>query len=142
MNQGVIEGQKVFALGNISIGYIAEVYANSSKVVLFSNPGEKTEVVISLGSLNDSQNGTLPIDEQNGRDVFMQLVGRGGGNFEIVLPKSIILPNGTEAVLPGITPYVLGTVQATLSDSRDSFQKALLSIPINIQELKFVEVEK
>jgi len=44
-------------------------------------------------------------------------------------------------VLPGITPYTLGIVQTILSDPRDSFQKALLVSPVNIFELKFVEVE-
>ena len=122
--QGVVLGQKVFALGNVPIGYVSEVDTNSSKVILFSNPGEKTEVVI------------------NGKDAFMEAVGRGGGNFEIILPRDFVLAVGTEIDLPGITPYILGTVQTILSDPRDAFQKALLASPVNVQELKLVEVEK
>ena len=121
---GIISGQTVFALGNVPIGRVAEIYSNSSKVILFSNPGEVIEVVIS------------------GKDTFMQMTGRGGGNFEMVLPRDFALEKGTEVVLPGITPYVLGTVQTIISDPRDSFQKALLTSPVNIFELKFVEVEK
>jgi cell shape-determining protein MreC len=121
---GVSFGQRVFALGNVPIGSISEVYPNYSKVILYSSPGEKTEVVIS------------------GRDAFMQVVGRGGGNFEMLLPRDLILEKGAEAVLPGITPFTLGIVQAILSDPRDAFQKALLVSPVNIFELKFVEVEK
>lgn len=121
---GINNGQKVFAFGNVPIGRIAEVYANSAKVVLFSSPGEKTEIIIS------------------GHDVFMQIIGRGGGNFEMILPRDFILETGTEVVLPGITPYLIGTVQTIISDPRDAFQKALLASPVNIQELKFVEVEK
>ncbi|MFA5936754.1 MAG: rod shape-determining protein MreC [Candidatus Paceibacterota bacterium] len=117
-------GQRVFAIGNIPIGRIAEVYLNSSKVILFSNPGEKTEVVVS------------------GQNAFMQVVGRGGGNFEMTLPRDFILEKGTEIVLPGINTYVLGIVETIISDPRDSFQKALLVSPVNIAELKFVEVEK
>jgi cell shape-determining protein MreC len=123
INQGIAINQKVFALGNTPIGKISETYANSSKVVLYSNPGEKTEVVVT------------------GRNVFLQMVGRGIGNFEIILPKDFYLDNGTEVVLPGITPHVLGTVVKTISDPRDAFVKALLISPINIQNLKFVEVE-
>ena len=123
INQNIFVGQRVFAFGNIPIGRIAEAYANSSKVILFSNPGEKTDVVIP------------------DKNIFMQAVGRGGGNFEMILPKDLVLENGTEIVLPGITPYVLGTVATIISDPRDSFQKALLVSPVNIQELKFVEVE-
>ncbi len=123
-NQGVVIDQKVFALGNIPIGRVAEVEANSSKVILYSNPGEKTEIVIS------------------GKNNFMQIIGRGGGNFEIILPKDISLDDGTEVVLPGITPYVVATVVKTVSDPRDSFTKALLASPVNIQNLKFVQIEK
>lgn len=123
-DQGILVGQRVFAFGNVPIGKISEVYGGSSKVVLYSYPGEKTEVVIS------------------GKDAFMQVVGRGGGNFEMILPRDFILDIGAEVVLPGITPYVLGSVSTIISDPRDSFQKALLASPVNIQELKFVEVEK
>jgi len=123
-NQGIIVGQRVFAFGNVFIGQVAEADSNSSKVVLFSNPGEKTEVVIS------------------GKDVFMQAIGRGGGNFEMILPRDFILDIGTEVDLPGITPYILGNVATIISDPRDSFQKALLVSPVNIQELKFVQIEK
>jgi rod shape-determining protein MreC len=120
---GILIGQKVFALGNVPIGRIAEVYANTAKIILYSNPGEKIEVIIS------------------GQDTFMQIVGRGGGNFEMILPRDFVLEKGTEVVLPGITPYVVATVQTIISDPRDSFQKALLASPVNIQKLKFVEVE-
>jgi cell shape-determining protein MreC len=121
---GIITGQRVFALGNVPIGYIAEVYANTAKVVLYSNPGEQTEVIIS------------------GKDTFMQVVGRGGGNFEMVLPRDFVLDKGTEVDLPGIRPLALGIVQTIISDPRDAFQKALLTSPVNIQELKFVEVAR
>ena len=123
-NQGITIGQRVFALGNIPIGKIVEVDANSSKVLLYSNPGEKTEIVVT------------------GKDTFMEVIGRGGGNFEMILPRDFVLDVGTEVHLPGITPYILGTVATILSDPRDAYQKALLASPINIQELKFVEIEK
>ena len=120
----ILFGQRVFALGNIPIGRIAEVDVNSAKVILYSNPGEKTEVVVT------------------GKDTFMQIIGRGGGNFEMILPRDFVLEKGMETVLPGITPYTVGIVQTIISDPRDAFQKALLASPVNIQELKFVEVEK
>ncbi|MCX6755421.1 MAG: rod shape-determining protein MreC [Candidatus Nomurabacteria bacterium] len=122
-NQGVKIADRVFAIGNIPIGRVAEVYLNSSNVILFSNPEEKTDVVLS------------------GKDGFLQAVGRGGGNFEIILPKDLVIAVGAEVDLPGITPYILGTVATLVSDPRDSFQKAILVSPVNIQQLKFVEVE-
>ena len=130
--QGIIAGQKVFALGDIPIGYIAEIYPGSSKVVLFSNPKERTMVIVSLGR---SRTG------EAGKDIFLEAVGRGGGNFEMTLPRDFSLEPGTEVILPGIFPQVLAKVATIISDPRDSFQKALLTSPVNIFELKFVEVE-
>ncbi len=124
IKDGVLAGGRVFAKGNVPIGRVSLVYANSAKVILFSSPGEKTEVVIS------------------GKDSFMQVIGRGGSNFEMIIPRDFVLEKGTEVVLPGITPYTVGIVQTIISDPRDAFQKALLVSPVNIQELKFVEVEK
>ncbi len=60
----------------------------------------------------------------------------------MVMPRDFILEKGIEVVLPGITPYTIATVQTIISDTRDSFQKVLLLSPVNIFELKFVEVEE
>lgn len=122
--ENVSEGDTVFALGNIPIGKIVEVFPKSSKVLLFSSPKEKTQVVV------------------GGSDVFMDIVGRGGGNFEIVMPRDFKLAPGDEVILPGIHPYLVATVATIISDPRDSFLKALLTSPVNIQQLKFVQVEK
>jgi hypothetical protein len=44
--------------------------------------------------------------------------------------------------LPGMSAHVVGVVETIISDPRDSFQKALLTSPVNIRELKFLEVGK
>lgn len=120
-SHGVKAGDKVFAHGSVPIGRIAEAYSSSSKVVLFSNSGEVTQVVVG--------------------EVFLEIIGRGGGNFEMAIPRDFVLLKGDQAVLSGITPQVVAVVETILSDPRDSFQKALLVAPVNIQQLKFVEVE-
>ncbi|MEK9181466.1 MAG: rod shape-determining protein MreC [Patescibacteria group bacterium] len=122
--EGLQMGNMVFALGDVPVGRVKVVYDDSSKIVLFSNSGEKTGVVVGSGQ------------------VFMEVVGRGGGNFEMIIPRDFILTKGDTVVLPGIIPRVLGIVQKIISDPRDSFQKALLVSPVNIQEIKFVEVVK
>ena len=117
-------GSLVFALGDIPIGRIQEVYEQSSKAVLFSSPKEKTEVVIS------------------GTDIFMQISGRGGGNFEMVVSRDLELLRGTAVLLRGIEPYLVANVVAISTDPRDALKRAILTSPVNIQELKFVQVEK
>ena len=121
--QGLQAGDTVFALGNVPIGRIDTVYPNSSKIILFSSSGEKKQAMIT------------------NKNISVEVVGRGGGNFEIIMPKDLGLIKGDQAVLPAISPRILATVETIISDPRDSFTKALLTSPVNIQELKFVEVE-
>lgn len=120
---GIKVGDLVLASGAIPVGRIAEVFSKSSKVVLFSTWGEKNQVVIS------------------GKDIFIDAVGRGGGNFEMVLSRELVLEKGTEVLLPGSDARVVGVVETTISDPRDAFNKVLVLSPVNIQELKFVQVE-
>ena len=135
-NQGIGVGDTIFALGNIPIGRVSDVYPSSSKVILFSNSGEKIQVEFGKPARNASG-----IADAGG-GISLDLIGRGGGNFEMVMPRDLTLVKGDQVVLPGIKPYVVGIVETIISDPRDPFIKAILTSPVNIQELKFVEVEK
>jgi cell shape-determining protein MreC len=123
-NHGVIAGELVLAWGFAPIGRVAEVFAETAKVTLFSSPGQRTEVVLS------------------DKNIFLEAVGRGGGNFEVELPRELDIPVGTEAMLPGTISGIVGTVAETISDPRDAFKKVLLVSPVNVQELKFVQVRR
>lgn len=127
---GVSSGSLVFARGYIPIGRIESVSPNTAKAVLFSSPGEKTQAVIPI---------SLLLAER--RDLFWELVGRGGGNFELLLPRDFILNKGDIATLPGLSNEAVAVTETILSDPRDPFKKALLKSPVNIQEIKFVQVE-
>lgn len=124
--EGIKAGAKVYAYGEVPIGRIDSVSEDISKVVLYSTAGERTQVV-------------LPVAGKS--DVFWELAGRGGGNFEMILPRDFVLSPGDTAVAPGIAPFAIAAVKTLLSDPRDPFKKALLASPVNIQALKFVEVE-
>lgn len=139
-SNGVVAGSTVFALGNVPIGRISDVYQNSAKVILFSNPGETTQAIISYPNTTStgSTSSATSVNDNN----IVSVVGRGGGNFEIVIPKGVTLQVGEQAVLPGINSYVLGIVQKVISDPRNAFTKVLLTSPINMEEQKFVEVEQ
>jgi cell shape-determining protein MreC len=131
ISQGIKIGKTVFAQGDVPIGRVDIVYDNSAKVVLFSNPGEKTQAVVSSATAG-----------QASKNIFMELVGRGGGNFEMIMPKDFTMQKGDQVVMPGINSYVLAIAQTIISDPRDPFNKMLLTSPVNIQEQKFVEVEQ
>lgn len=121
--EGVKTGNLVFAMGDIPIGKVGATTPSTATIILFSSAEERT---LSL----------LP------NSVSYELIGRGGGNFEMILPRDVTLEAGDQAILPGIYPYVVATVETIISDPRDSFTKALLVSPVNIQSLKFVQVIK
>ncbi len=123
-NLNIKSGDLVLAKGDVPIGRIGEVYPSLSKVILFSNPKEKTQVVVS------------------GKNTTMEIVGRGGGNFEMILPRDFNLQKGETVNLLGIFPYTVAVAETVISDPRDAYTKALLKSPVNIQELNFVEIVK
>ena len=127
---GVETGAAVYALGDIPIGRVNSITPDTSNAILFSSSKETTQVIVPVSL---EQGGT--------KEMFWELVGRGGGNFEMTLPRDFILGQDAVVVLPGIRPYAVAIVETILSDPRDPFKKALFRSPVNIQDLKFVEVE-
>ncbi len=123
-DHNLVVGAKVFVEGETLVGYVEEVYDKTAKVALYSAPGQ---VIDALSS---------PLD------LPLSMKGRGGGNFEIELPRDVELAIGSSVVFPGIHPYILGIVGDVTFDPRDPFQTVLVSLPINIQNIKFVEIEQ
>ncbi|NCU28849.1 MAG: rod shape-determining protein MreC [Candidatus Moranbacteria bacterium] len=121
-NHNVEIEDTAYAYGEIPIGRISEVYENSSLLTLFTSPGLKTEGFI---------------DEVN---ASVELIGRGGGNFETVIPIDLILPNGTKVYIPGYDARVLARIIETISSPSDPFKKVILNSPVNIESLKWVQV--
>lgn len=122
-NAQIKEGAKVFAYGNIPIGVITSVDNGTSVVKLYSTAGEKT-----FGRIDGSH-------------IDIELTGRGGGNFEAELPRDVTVLEGTNVLLPDISAHIIARVGKELSDPRDPVQKFLLTSPVNMSELDFVEVE-
>ncbi len=123
-NLGVKSGNVVYANGNIPIGNASKIYEKTSLVVLYSNPGQKTEGFI------------------DGTNTSVLLIGRGGGNFEMIIPIELAVLNGTIVYLPNDNSQVIAVINEVISKPSDSFKKILLSSPVNIQNLKWVEVKK
>ena len=115
-------GYQVLADGNAFIGYVADVHDQNSKVVLYSSNGEKVKVLI-----GDS-------------NIEKEAQGLGGGNFKVELPKEVDIKEGDKVVMPSISTNIFGTVEKIESKDSDSFQTILFKNPVNISELKWVEV--
>lgn len=120
---GVQKGDKVLYGGVIAIGQIEEVFEKTSKVKLYSSPGQKFTVFIGSKSIQ------------------AEAEGLGGGNFIVKLPKGIEVSEGDEAIVPSISTMIFGFANKIETDPEDSFQKIMFKTPLNINELKWVEVE-
>jgi rod shape-determining protein MreC len=113
---------KVLAQGNIYIGYISEVYDQTSKIVLYSSPGEKVKILI------------------GDNNIEKEAVGQGGGNFKVEIPREIDVKEGDSIVMPSVSTNLFGIVERVEFKDSDSFQNILFKNPANISELKWVEV--
>ena len=121
---GVVADSLVYVQGMIPVGTVSRVFETSSIVTLFSTPGQKTVVRL----------------EEGGGD--FELIGRGGGNFELELPRDALITQGAHVYLPGMTGFYVATVGPVVSDPRDPYKKVLLTSPVNINQLTEVFIRK
>lgn len=121
---GVREGALVYAFGTVPLGTITTVDATTSIVTLFSTAGQKIHTRIESSKID------------------IELTGRGGGNFELKAPRDIVLEPGTNVLLPGLHPAIVAVVAKNITDARDPSQTFLLTSPVNVNELAWVEVLK
>jgi cell shape-determining protein MreC len=121
---GIKEGNIVYVNGNLPIGRIGKVYNNTSLIYLYTSPGQKT-----LGFMD-------------GSNASVELTGRGGGNFEMIIPIELDAINGGIVSYPGNASEVIALIDEVISKPSDPFKKVILHSPINVQNLKWVEVKK
>jgi cell shape-determining protein MreC len=118
-NQGVKQGMQVSVFGAVLLGYATDVFDNSSKVKMISSWGEETNVVLESG---------FPA----------VAVGKGGENFEIILPRAAAVKVGEKITTLGVSPLLVGVVEKIEHRATDPFQKIFFRLPLNIQHLQRV----
>jgi cell shape-determining protein MreC len=119
---GVESGQGVVAGENVALGEVVEVYKNEAKVVMYSSPGIETDILI------------------GGDNISHTAIGLGGGNYEVTLPREVVIESGEIIKIPSLGNIILGVVGEIDSDPADAFQRILFKTPINVQQVKWVEV--
>jgi cell shape-determining protein MreC len=121
---GVAVGNKVYAVGNVIIGRVVDVLGNTSKVSLLSSPGESFSSIVGAGKIS----GTA--------------FGRGGGQYEISLPRDTVVSIGDVVSVPSIDHQIVGIVSAIIKDPAEPFQKVIFIPPMNIYDARWVFVSK
>ncbi|MFA4890085.1 MAG: rod shape-determining protein MreC [Candidatus Paceibacterota bacterium] len=122
--RGIKNGMQVWAYDNILIGYVFEIFSDSSKIKLISFPGDETNAVL-LSSNNQ-----------------VIAAGKGDGNFEIKIPKSIEVNAGEKVVTFDVKSILIGIIDKIEINPSDPFQKLYFRFPFNLQELKYVAIKK
>jgi len=121
-NAGIKKGNRVVYGGNVVIGKIVDVFPRSAKVLLLSSPGELIDVMV------------------GGGNIATVAYGRGGGNFDLELPRDTEVFVGDVVTVSNITSHVLGKVEYIESNPSNPFKKIFFKNPVNIFKIKWVEV--
>lgn len=122
LNDGIGVDNLVFAKGDILIGEIDSVESSTSRVLMYSTPGNILQVVYG----------------NTGR--YFNAKGLGNGTFEVDVTRDIEVYVDDMFFYPGIDNTPVGIVKKVDFDPRDSFKKVILKSPVNIQEERWVEV--
>ncbi|MEI8339322.1 MAG: rod shape-determining protein MreC [bacterium] len=123
-NFGVAVGDLILAEGSVAVGEVIEVFGSTAKVSLYSSPNRKLTVLIGPNA------------------VQADAEGLGGGNFRVRLPKETGIKEGENIIIPSISNNVFGVIEKIESSDTDTFQDIYFKSPVNISELRLVEVVK
>lgn len=118
---GVTEGNRVSAGGTTVVGRVSEVFEESARVLLFSSPGVSYEGVIA------------------GKITF-SVEGQGGGSLRGEVPVGSEVAVGDHVLLaPGGYASNVSYIERV---EGSSLERVYMQLPVNIQQLLYVEVWK
>jgi len=121
-DESITLGSEVFLPEGPILGTVSEVFSRKARVKLFSTNKEETSAVL------------------EGGDVPVILIGIGGGNFKLTVPRDIKVEKGEKILSNSITPQLLAVVEEISSRSTDSFREVLARGPANIFVIRYVFV--
>lgn len=120
---GVRRGMKVSVFQSVALGEIEEVFQKTSKVKLYSYEGNKINVFIGNSSSSASA------------------IGKGSENFEIIFPKDTLVSVGDQILTTETFSLILGKINKIIKNDSDPFQKIYFRYPVNLNEVRYVEVQ-
>ncbi len=123
-DNGIKQGMKAIAYSSVLIGHVAEVFPGASKIKLISYPGEETNLII-----------------ENAKISAIGL-GLGSGNIEVKIPSSVEVNSGDKITTDGTFQYLLGLADKIETDPLNPFQNIIFRIPVNLNELQKIGLEK
>ena len=121
---GLAAGDKVYASESVLIGSISEVLGSTSRVKLYSSPGESYQVLVGSSS------------------VVATALGRGGGQYSAELPRVVVVSEGDFVIAPSLFDKPFGIVSGVISDPAQPFITVLFAPPVNVFQERWVLVQR
>ncbi len=122
-DHGLSTSSIVYAPGNVRIGRVSQVLGQTSKVTLFSSPGEKYEVQIGAAHTPATA------------------VGRGGGQYQAQLSHDVKVVEGDFVTAPSLNDGTFGVVTGVASSAAEPFETVIFAPSVNIYQLRWVLVD-
>lgn len=123
---GVLDGVEansvVVSDGVLAVGKIIDVFDKTSTIQPFSINGVETPMIL--------EKGFLPV----------VAVGEGGNQVSFNVPRDQKVLEGDILLYPGGQNYISAIVERVDFDARDSEKKILARLPVNINELRWLEI--
>lgn len=124
IHDGAVIGSRVYGFGGIPLGRVGEVAEFSSKIILFSSPGETSQVIL------ERTNSTLDI------------VGLGGGNMKSEVIQDLDVMVGDVILLPEFGGAIIGSVFEIETNVTSAFKTVYFKSEQNILNIRWVEIVK
>ena len=124
--QGVAVGQNVSAGGSTVIGSVTDVTNDTARVTLLSAPGTTHDALV--------------VSKHSGSALPISIAGQGGGSFSGQLPSGSAVAPGDSVVFAGVSGQFVAQVVAVDQKPGESFVTIYMHMPVNIFELRFVEI--
>lgn len=115
-------GSKVFLPEGQELGVVTQVFPSFSRVKLLSTAGEKTPAVLER------------------HEVSVELVGQGGGNFKVVVPRETEVEVGDRILSANLDSSLVAIVAEVNLEPTDSFKEVLAKSPANIFTIRYITV--
>jgi cell shape-determining protein MreC len=121
---GVEVGKNVYTEEGYALGRISEVASHTSRVTLYTLPGEKTDAVL--------ERGMVPII----------LVGAGGGDFKVALPRDMDVVVGDRILIAGSSGRLVAVVGDVSLKPTDSFKEVIAYTPVSLSRIRAVFINR
>lgn len=105
----------------VVLGEVVQILKQAAKIKLYSSP--QTEIPVIVGPDR----------------IIGQAIGRGGGNFSIILPKGVAVKIGDQVrTIINKKEYLLAVVGRIVDSQDDPFQIIYAVLPVNIYQLDLI----